>query len=595
MNIRKIPVLGKKSILYIKRFGIKSFVMKVYTYTKSRFQRSRDNISYSKFLKLEKFDVKKMKKEISEFKYNPLVSFVIPTYNTPPNFLFEAIESVKSQVYTNWEVIIYDDGSSSKSTTAALHNIKDQNIKVYFGNKNGGISKATNLGVLKAKGEFIAFLDHDDTISPDALFEVVKALNKNRNIDYIYSDEDKLNERGERVDPFFKPDFSLYLLLTCMYITHFRVVRKSFFKKIGGYKSIYDGAQDWDFALRLYSMGGNIFHIPKILYHWRMSPTSTAQSNSGAKNYALVRQKNLITDFLKRNNIKGSVIEGFWQGSWKVFFSIINNPSVEIIIPIKDNVVYLKKCISSIIKKSTYTNYHITIVNNNSEKSETLKYLKKISQDPKVKVVAYNKKFNYSRVNNIGVKASSSDYLLFLNSDTEVITPGWIEEMLSLAQRKDVGAVGPLLLYKDETVQHAGVIVGLGGVAGHSHRGFLYPSNGHGGAITSIRNYSAVTAACLLVSRDKFQQVGGFDEEYNVVYSDVDICLKLNEKGYGTVYTPYARLFHYESKTRGKQKYENDHDIDIFIKRWKNLIENGDPYYNCNLTLSREDFSFRKV
>lgn len=595
--LKKFFILVHGSISYIKWLGLKAFVSKVFTYTKNKSHRERENLDYAEYLKFETRDIKKKIKEMYNLKYLPLISFIMPTYNTPVQFLDEAINSIYSQIYKKWEIIIYDDGSTSQDTINALKKIKGDNIRIYFSKQNNGISNVTNNAVKYAKGEYLAFLDHDDTLAKDALFEVVKALNTNRKIDYLYSDEDKLNEKGERIDPFFKPDFSLYLLLTCMYLAHFRVMKKSLFNDVGGYLSIYDGAQDWDIALRFYERHAIFYHIPKILYHWRISPSSTAKSIYGAKSYAIARQKLLLEAFLERNNIVGKVSQGFWFGSCKVFMNIVGNPSVEIIIPIRDNVKYLKKCIDSISNKTSYNNYHITIVDNNSCFVETLDYLKKISKNKRINIIKYINKFNYSNINNIAVKSSTSDYVLFLNNDTEVITTNWMEEMLSLAQMSNVGAVGALLLYKDNTVQHAGVIIGLGGIAGHSHKGWVYPSNGYNGAITSIRNYSAVTAACLMVSRNKFNEIGGFDESYNVVYSDVDLCLKLNSKGYGTVYTPYARLFHYESKTREKHRYENDFDIDIFMKKWHNLLITGDPYYNPNLSLVRErdDFSMKKL
>ena len=586
--------LSKKSIFYIKNFGVKEFLRKTKGYLSSRIIRKKDNIAYSKLVKLEKFNETKIKKEIEKFKYKPLLSIIIPTYNTPIPLIKETIESVKKQFYKNFEVIVYDDASKDENFKKYLERINKGNIKVFLSKKNNGISKSSNMAVKKSKGEYLVFLDHDDTLSQDALFETVKFLN-NKRVDYIYSDEDKLYYKGEREDPFFKPDFSYDLLLSCMYITHIRVIRKSTFLKLHGLNSKFDGAQDWDFALRLYENKALFGHIPKILYHWRKTANSTADDASGAKSYAYKRQQTLIEEHLKRMSVNAIVKQGFFKGSYKVERNIEGEPKVEIIIPFKDKVEYLKDCVGSIEKISTYKNYEICLINNDSREEETFEYLKNLKKDHRITILDYKKEFNYSLINNFAVKKTESDYLLFLNNDTKIITPQWIEEMLSHAQRKEVGAVGGLLLYKDGTIQHAGIVIGLGGVAAHSHRGFPGASNGHGGLVSCVRDVSAVTAACMMVKRSKFLQIKGFDENLKIAYNDVDLCLRLERLGLRNIYTPYMKIYHYETKTRKKTKGENIKDTGFFLKRWKYILKKGDPFYNPNLTHSKEDYSFRAV
>ena len=599
--MQRILTLLKKSIRYINNFGIKSFLKKVKAYIKDILFKGRDNISYEEFVKKDQvFRVSSIKKEIDNLKFKPLISIIIPIYNTPPKFLEDAIDSVKQQFYINWEIIVYDDYSKDKETLNFLKTLRDsmnvsknENIKLFFNTKNSGISITSNKAVEKSVGEYLVFLDHDDTISPNALYEIVKVLNKNRQIDYIYSDEDKLSKQGRREDPFFKPDFSYDMLLSCMYLTHIRVIKKSTFLKLKGLDSEYDGAQDWDFALRLYEKKGLFYHIPKILYHWRKTDQSTANDSSGAKSYAYKRQKELLETHLYRQQIKAVVKEGYWQGSYKIEREIKGTPLVSIIIPFKDQVDYLKECIDSIKAKSTYKNYKIILVNNQSSKKNTLEYMETLKNRKDIEILHYDRVFNYSSINNFAVKKTESDFIIFLNSDTKIITPQWIEEMLSIAQRKDVGAVGGLLLYNDNTVQHAGIILGLGGVAAHSHRGFDSMSNGHGGLLTLTRDVSAITAACLMIERAKFLRVKGFDVNLKIAYNDVDLCLKLGKIGLKSIYTPYMKIYHYETKTREKTVGENPIDTGIFAKKWKYFLKKGDPFYNTNLTLSKEDYSFR--
>ncbi len=524
-----------------------------------------------------------------EFEFKPKISIVVPMYNTPKEFFIELISSVKNQTYSNWELCLAD-GSSSKQEYIDEAIGNDARIKYSLLEKNSGISINTNEALKLATGDYIGLLDHDDLLSEFALFEVVQAINSNEKVDFIYSDEDKINLNGkDRYDPHFKPDFSPDLLRSYNYICHFSVFKKELMQKLEGFRSDYDGAQDYDIILRATENSNLIVHIPKILYHWRVHPNSTA-CTSNAKLYAYESGKKAIEDHLKRLNINGSVEHEFSLGLYRVRYAIIGNPKISIIIANKDEKDSLKKCINSILK-STYKNYEIIIVENNSKNDSTFKYYESLKKQKNIKVIRYEiSEFNYSKINNFGVKNSTGEYILLLNNDIEVITPTWLEEMLSICQREDVGIVGSKLLYPDNTVQHAGVVVGMGGIAGHINK--LIPTDdiGYYARASIINNYSAVTAACLLVKRKLFNEVKGLDEEFKVAFNDVDFCMKIRSINKLVVYTPYAQLYHYESKSRGYEDTEEKQlrfksEADLFEKKWGNIIKKGDPYFNINFRL----------
>lgn len=545
--------------------------------------------------KNENFSRDEQIEEIKSFKEKPLISILMPVYNVKIKYLKKAIESVENQTYTNWQLCIADDCSTDKKLKEYLETLKDHpKIDVVFRKENGNISEATNTAFDLAKGEFIALLDNDDEIAPNALFEVVKYINEHPDVDMIYSDEDKMDQHGNRRDPYFKPDFSPDTLMSNNYICHFLVFRRSLVEQPLMNKK-YDGAQDYDLILRLSEKSRHIGHIPKMLYHWRMIPTSTA-ADADNKEYIMDAGQLVLEDTLKRRGLKGIVKLSDVGGYYHVKYGVKNKTKVSIIIPTKDNPGDVEKCVQSIIEKTWYPDYEIIIINNNSEKEETFRLFEKLEKEVEnLTVYDLPIPFNYSRINNFAAKKAKGDYLLFLNDDTEVLTYGWMAEMVGFAQQEWVGAVGAKLFYPDMTIQHAGVVVGFLGIAGHVYTKF--PSNEHGyfGRLKHNVNYTAVTGACLMVKAEKFWQVGGFDENIAVAFNDVDLCCKLTSAGYYNVFCSNVHLIHYESKSRG---YETTADKILRFEKekgrirmkWRELIDR-DPMYNPNLTLLRGDYS----
>ncbi|MBW1698264.1 MAG: glycosyltransferase [Deltaproteobacteria bacterium] len=535
-------------------------------------------------------------REIKGFPYRPKISIVMPVYNVAKVWLQKAIDSVLVQYYENWELCIVDDASTETHIRPLLEKYAagDARIRVKFLEKNQGISLASNEALAMATGEFFGFLDNDDELTPDALYENVKLLNRHPDADLIYSDEDKLDIDGKRCQPHFKPDWAPDMFLCYMYICHFSLYRKRLLDKIGGFRKGYDGSQDYDLALRVVERTDRIFHIPKVLYHWRQVPGSAAASIH-AKDYAIDAAKRALQDYADRNGIDGVVEDGLFKGSFRLRRHIIGMPEVSIIIPFRDQSEALKRCIRSILKKTTYKKYSILLINNCSSEDATLHYLKEISKKPNITILEYNKEFNFSAINNFAVSKTESEYILFLNNDTEIITPDWIEAMLEHAQRQEVGCVGALLYYPDDTVQHGGVIIGPGGVAGHSHLHWRRDSYGYIGRLKVVNNLSAVTAACMMIRRSVFHEVGGFDENITHAFNDIDLCLKIREKGYRVIYTPYAELYHHESLSRGyedtPEKQERfNREVEYMKKRWGEVIRSGDPYYNPNFSLEADTF-----
>ena len=548
--------------------------------------------------------LKQYEEEIQNFEYQPKVSIVTPVYNPDVAWIEAALESVINQAYGNWELCLAD--ASTKDDVKMVieaYAKKDSRVKVKFLSENKGISGNSNEALSLATGEYIGLLDHDDELSPDALYEVVKHLQTNRDADMIYSDEDKIDLDGNRSNPFFKPDWSPDMFLSCMYTCHFGVYNKKIIDEIGGFREGYDGSQDYDLVLRFIEKTDSIHHIPKILYHWRTAPGSTAYM-ANVKNYAYIAAKKAITDYMKRNNIEGEVLDGSWTGSYYLKRKILKKLLVSIIIPTKDNVDVLKRCIDSIIQKTNYSNYEIVIVNNKSNDNKTYDYFEEIETRNNVRILEYNEDFNFSAINNFAVQNSNGEVLVFLNDDTEIIVEGWLTAMLEHVQRSEVGVVGCKLLYPNNTIQHAGVILGITGtpgekaVAGHSHKHLPNTIHGYVGRVNVVHNLSAVTAACMMLRKDVFEEVGGFDENLSVAFNDVDLCLKIREKGYLIVYTPYAKLYHHESFSRGYEDTPEKQErflgeIEYIREKWGKVIDDGDPYYNPNLTLEREDFSIR--
>lgn len=606
-KFKKIPKVTvrvyRKSILVFKREGFAGFFGSVFRHlgrSNGKFWViAEPDAVYGKWIMAnEAMGAERYREEMGNFKYNPKISVILPVYNISSKWLNKCIDSVVNQYYPNWELCIHDDKSTNEDTIRCLKDWAkkgDKRIKISYGKENQHISGASNDAIKLATGEYIALLDNDDEISPNALFENVKFLNDHPDTDMIYSDEDKLDERGNRSDPFFKPGWTLDLMLSVMYTCHLGVYRKSIVDKIGGFRKGYEGAQDYDLVLRFIeeTKEDRIRHIPKILYHWRMLKTSTALS-SGSKSYAYIAGERAISDYLKRNKIEGKVVDGVAPGFFRVIREIKGDPLVSIIIPFKDLSDVLERCIKSIKEKTSYPNYEIVLVNNQSEESKTKKYLESLKDDPKIKIFSYDKPFNYSAINNFAVKKSKGKYILFLNNDTEVISEEWLTAMLEQIQREDVGAVGAKLLFPNDTVQHAGVIIGIGGAAGHIYHSYRRTSLGYMGQLHTIRNYNAVTAACMMVKKDLFEEIGGLDEKnLPIAFNDIDLCLKIREKGFKIIFTPYALLYHYESLSRGydedfqesdPEKYKRVvEEREYFKKRWASWLE-GDQYYNENFS-----------
>ena len=522
--------------------------------------------------------VRQIQEKAARLSYRPLVSIIMPVYNPDSTWLRDAIESVRAQLYNNWELCIADDGSTRPGLRDLLNDYSqgDERIKLTRLDKNQGIAAASNAALALATGEFVGLLDHDDELKPDALFEVVKLLNERRDLDFIYSDEDKKSPDGRLVEPFFKPDWSPDLLMSVNYVTHFSVFRKELIDTVGGFRSGYDGSQDYDLVLRITELTDRVAHIAKPLYTWRKVPGSAA-SSPDAKRFALHAAKRSLRDAISRRGLDGNIEDGHWKGSYRVRYTIAGHPKVTIIIPTRDRVDMLRRCVKSIRGKSSYKNYEILVVDNDSQEQETLDYLSSFNG----RVIRYAHEFNFASIINTAAReAADSDALIFLNNDTEVISPEWIEAMLEHGQRPDVAAVGARLLYPDGRVQHEGIIIGLGGgSAGNGDHGGYWHLGG------SIRNCSAVTAACMLTRPSVFWELGGFDEHLSVAFNDVDFCLRAREKGYLITYTPFSTLYHHESATRGK--LHPDQDERFFRKRWGNPGQYRDPYYNPNLDLRR--------
>lgn len=550
-----------------------------------------DNVkTYNKYLKKIEKDIYKVKK----LKYNPLISVIIPVYNAPRKYLDECIRSILNQTYQNFEICIADDASPKPYVKKMLKEYEklDERIKVVYREKNGNISQATNSALEIASGEFVALLDNDDTLTPNALYENVLALNDNSKLDFIYSDEDKINLEGQRCNPHYKADWSPDTLLSINYITHFAVLRRSIVLKIGGFRTICDGAQDYDMFLRFTEVipEENIYHIPKVLYNWRMSPTSTAL-NISSKSYASEAGRRALQDTLDRRKIKGKA-NILLNTAYYIEYDILKKDKVSIIIPTKDKVSVLKKCINSIYKYTDKDRFEIIIINNNSVEQETFAYFDDIkSQYNNIKVIDVNEEFNYSRLNNIGLKEANNDFILFLNNDIEIKMSKWLEYMIGFAKQKHIGAVGVELLYPNNTIQHAGVVLGMGRNGIASHPFMLKPKN-YGGCFERILvpyNYSAVTAACMMVEKNKLMKINGFDENLKVSYNDVDLCLRLLSAGYYNVFLPQVKLYHYESLSRGydntyKKLVQTFEEVNYFTKKWKNEIKN-DRFYNPNYSL----------
>ena len=616
--------IGKYGFIKTVKKCIKTVIRKII-----RFIKNEKDLQYGDYGGWIKYNEPKdadLKKQMSvKFELEPKISVVVPMYNTKEKFFKELIKCMMDQTYSNWELCLAD-GSPKQNENLKKYYEQDERIKYKFLNGNLGIAGNSNAAIEMATGDYIALLDHDDVLADYALYEIVYNLNKFPNAEFLYSDEDKIDENGNRYDAYFKPDIAPDTLRCQNYICHFSVFKKELMEKLGGFRENYDGAQDYDIFLRMLEITDpkNISHVPKILYHWRVHNESTAKLNSNAKNYAFEAGKKAIEDHIKRVGLEGTVSKGCIDGIYRIDYKVIGEPKVSIVIPNKDGKDILEVCINSIFEKSTYKNFEIVITENNSETNEIFDYYKTLLKNDKIKIVNYNtgkrietedecsleytnknrrevkSGFNYSAIINFGVKNTTGEYVVQLNNDTELITPNWLELMLGFCQRKDVGAVGVKLYYQDETIQHAGIIVGIGGIAGNRFKSI--PKSGHGyfAKESMIENLSAVTAACIMTPKSIYEEVGWMDEGLAVAFNDVDFCLKIREKGYLVVYNPFIEFWHYESKTRGQEdspakikRFQGE--MSRFEQRWPEILDSGDPYYNINLSLDTEVYHMKNI
>ncbi|TLM80010.1 glycosyltransferase family 2 protein [Microbulbifer harenosus] len=539
---------------------------------------------------------------IKAFTYQPLISIVVPVYNTRPDLLERCIASVRAQHYQNWQLCLADDASTDESVPQILDKAANDEPRINWVRRevNGHICAASNSALGLARGEFIALLDHDDELAPHALLEVVAALQVHTDARIVYSDEDKLGEDGRRCEPHFKPDWNPDLLYAQNFVSHLGVYHADLVRTVGGFRAGFEGSQDYDLLLRCVEMvrPEQVVHIPRVLYHWRATEGSTAL-DSGEKDYTTAASIAALTDHFRRKGQVVDVSEGIAPNTFRVQHPVPEpQPLVTLLIPTRDGYEILKQCIDSIIDKTTYRNYEILVLNNQSSCEQTLQYFQEISARENVRVVDYDYPFNYSAMNNFGVAQAKGDIVGLVNNDIEVISPEWLDEMVSHVAREEIGCVGAKLYYPNDTVQHAGVVLGLGGVAGHSHKHFPRTDPGYFYRLNLVQNYSAVTAACLLVRKSVFEEVGGLDEEnLTIAFNDVDFCLKVREAGYRNLWTPYAELYHHESISRGddtapEKAARFQAEINHMRSKWSDVLL-IDPAYNRNLTLDYENFSLR--
>ncbi len=587
----------RKSYAYYKRHGFQCTVDRV----KEKLFKQEEE-AYSRWMRKNMPDAQTLEKQRErKFTRRPKISIVVPLYKTPKNYLAALVESVRDQTYPNWELCLSDGSGEGSPLTGVLKRLEraDPRIKVAYNKKQLRISENTNAALQIATGSFIGFADHDDLLAPDALYECVRALNKYPKTQAIYSDEDKVDMKGKKFfQPHFKPDYNKDLLHSTNYFCHFFLVERDVLKKVGGLDPAFDGAQDYDFVLRCTEVTEQIHHIPKILYHWRAHEDSTAE-NPASKMYAFeagARAVKAHYDRIGWANTEVSQTECL--GVYRTRYKIQDTPLVSIIIPNKDHKEDLEKCLASIARCS-YQNYEVLIMENNSQQQETFAYYEEAAgKDSRIQVLQWKGIFNYSAINNFGVSHAKGQYLLFLNNDTEVINEDCLEELLGFCMRPDVGIVGARLYFGDSTIQHAGVVVGLGGIAGHIFSNTPREQVGYFARVITQQDYSAVTAACMMVEREAFDKAGGFDEKLQVAFNDIDLCLRIRSLGKLVVYNPYAELFHYESKSRGSddtpEKMERfNRETAYFEERWKKVLADGDPYYNRNFAIDRFDCSLK--
>lgn len=627
VKMKITPYKIKKGLLYLKRYGLKEFLIRLGE------RMEREEVPYASWYenhKITKKQAQMQREDVLLWENRPLFSICVPLYRTPEPCLRRLIESVQAQTYDNWELCLADgtDGDLVERLVEE-YSAADERIYYHHLTENLGIAENTNAAFSLAKGEWIGLLDHDDCLAEDALYEVLAAAGEgparaslvrnyenywmyHEKAEAVYTDEDKIDEEEkEHFQPHFKPDFNVDLLRSNNYITHFFAVKREIVERVGGFSKDYEGAQDYDFIFRCTSEANRVAHVPRILYHWRISQGSTAD-NPASKEYAFEAGKRAIEAHLDRMGEKAKVSQRMDLGFYRVHYPVQGNPKVSILIPNKDEADTLQTCLAS-IAKSTYQNYQIIIIENNSTQAETFALYEELTGQKyesgkvlqgtlengcEVRVVTYDGNFNYSAINNFGASYADGEYFVLLNNDIELLTEDWLEEMLGNCQREEVGIVGARLQYPDKTIQHAGIVVGMGGIAGNLFVGMKAERSGYLHKASIQLNYSAVTAACLMVSADLYRQVGGFAERLSVAFNDVDFCLKVRKAGYLVVYNPEVRAIHYESKSRGaedtpqKQK-RFEGEINYMKKHWVRILKEGDPYYNPNLSLNKSNYALK--
>ena len=598
--------LIRKGTEYFRYNGFKALWTKTWD---KLFNPAMRPVVYADWIKKHLPGDKELQKErAAVFDVMPLISIVVPLYKTREDYLEDLVNSVREQSYSNWELILSDGSPVDESGLSPLHAIlqkmkeSDSRIQVIENGRALHIAENTNAALREAKGNYVAFSDHDDRLVPSALYEVVRAVNSHADAELLYTDEDKLGIGEKYMQPNLKPDYDPDFLTSVNYICHLLVVKKSLLDKTGLLDPAFDGAQDYDFILRCTenTKPENIIHIPKILYHWRFFEGSTS-ANPESKTYAFEAGRRAIEAHYHRLGLPAEVRMGQFPGLYRTVYHWEDKPLVSVLIPNKDHSEDLKKCLAGMLSGKGYQNFEVIIIENNSTEEETWKTYDELKdKDSRIRVVEYKGAFNYSAINNFGASFARGEYLFLLNNDTEFISEDVIGELLMFALREDVGAVGARLYYGDDTIQHAGVIVGWGGIAGHAFVNQNRGETGYQHRIICQQDMSAVTAACMMVRKNVFDEVGGFTEELAVAFNDIDLCMKIRRTGHLIVYNPYCELYHYESKSRGLDQGDPDKvrrfqkEMAIFQKRWPEILRDGDPYYNPNLSMVTQDFSLKR-
>ncbi len=582
----------KKVYYYYKRHGLRRTLRRLFGTLKLRFHFGWRKVYSKKQIKAQRE---------ATFSRDICISILVPLYNTPISFLREMIASVQAQTYANWQLCMADGSDAQHSEVGEVASEYAQNdTRICYRKlaQNGGISANTNACAEMAKGQYLALFDHDDLLHPSALYDIMCAI-CDQGADFIYTDEATFTHSPrDAYSPNFKPDFAPDTLRSYNYICHLSAFSRELFDRVGGFRPAFDGSQDYDLILRLTEVAQKVVHIPHLLYYWRCHQASVSFDIS-AKPYTVTSALAALNEHLARVGLQGKAQESAVPSTYRIRYALPCAPRISIIIPNKDHTDLLDACIRSVLEKSTYPNYEILIVENNSTEEATFAYYDRITQAHDcIKVLRYAGGFNYSAINNFAIAQAQGEHLILLNNDMEIITPDWMEELLSYTQRSDVGACGMMLYYPDDTVQHAGVILGIGGVAGHAHKDARRDDYGYAYRLTVAQNLSAVTAACMMVKKAVFEEIGGFDTSLAVAFNDVDLCLAMRKAGYLIVFTPYAQAYHYESKSRGsedtREKAERFRsEVERFHQKWEDVLQAGDPYYNPNLTLDSEDFRLK--